>query len=355
MKKVYLDNAATTRSSGSDIVWYNPNSAYEYGRKCRDIINFSRRIVARFLNVDSSEIIFTPSASFSNSFAILGYLRKHNKKIYACSEIEHDSVRKINANGISRKIIHVDQNGFVDMEEIKKLKNCLVSIGMANSEVGTIQDIKTITSILHKHNCVVHTDITQYLPHFTVNLKDLDVDMATFSGHKLGAMRGLGVLYVKSGIELEPIVFGHQENGMVGGTENTEAIESLAFAIQNYNSNSQKHSELKRYVEFLIRDMGMRAEINGDMNCSIPSIVSIYCKSRLTGDQIVQLMDERGFMISSGSACNSYNLEPSETLMAMYNDEYRANHTIRISFGDDTTHADIKNFMETLNSLLILS
>lgn len=208
---IYLDNAATTRPKQEVIKeiehaleneWGNSSSLYGIGRSAKQIVDNSRKIIADFIGAKPSEIIFTSGACESNSMAIGGYISKKPYRLVT-TEIEHKSIINI-AKTCNTSYISVDENGQVDIEQLKNIcvsnvNDTLYSIQFANNEIGTIQDIKKISEIVRKYNGILHTDATQMIPNNPVNVKDIGIDMMSFSGQKLGATKGIGVLYVKHG------------------------------------------------------------------------------------------------------------------------------------------------------------
>ena len=349
MEVINLDKSSTAYG-------YNPNSAHNGGVETRRRIEECRVKIAECLNCKPSEIYFCPSASYANSQAVLGYLRAHPLvKQFGYSSVEHDSIRLINTGDVEKVELHVVK-GWVSAKEMISLeRGSLISVTASDSELGIIQPRKILSKIAHNHGYVIHRDLTQYFANFNIDLDVLKADMVTIGGHKLGAKVGCAILYVRDGIKLEPLVYGHQENGLIGGTENVEAIESLCNAIVSRDeAASVEHKiALKTRVQELIIDNPLidMTDING----YLPSILSLTCHSNLTSDRIVDLLSNVGIYVSAGSACNSYSLEPSRTLLSVYGDEYKATHTIRVTLSDETTFDEIEYFVNTLNTILTLN
>src|SRR5574344_1958495 len=203
----------------------------------------------------------------------------------------------------------------------------------ANNEIGTIQDIKAISDLVHRYDGILHTDATQMIPNSPVNVKDLGIDMISFSGQKLGATKGIGVLYVKNGIELAPIIYGSQENSRRGGTENVPYIAGLAKAIETIYCPT---SEIRDYF---LEKLGSKLDdiyVVGDMEQRLNNNLSI-CFKGMEAESPLLLLDNKEIYVSSGSACNSASLSPSYVLSAIGMKEPDINGVVRFSFGEDTT------------------
>lgn len=342
---IYLDNAATTKPKQEVIKeieyvleyeWGNPSSLYGIGRSAKQIVDDSRKIVADFIGAKPSEIIFTSGACESNSMAIGGYINQNCTKLVTTT-IEHKSIVNI-ADTCSTDYVNVDGNGHVDMEQLENIcksnvNGTLYSIQFANNEIGTIQDIKEISEIVHRYGGILHTDATQMIPNSPVNVKDLGINMMSFSGQKLGATKGIGVLYVRNGIELEPIIYGSQENSRRGGTENVPYIAGLAKAIETiYYPTSEIRDYFFKKIQSDIDDI----YVVGDMEHRLNNNLSI-CFKGIEAEALLLLLDNKDIYVSSGSACNSKSIESSYVLNAinMKLDDIRS--VIRFSFGEDTT------------------
>lgn len=263
--KVYLDNAATTPLSSSvkDYVvslldcFYNPSSTYDDGKKSKRIIEEARSNVAKFINADSDEIIFTSGGSASNTLAIKGCYEENNCCVFY-SSIAHKSMLKCAEATYGSQKIYVDKDGKIYtfiLEDM--LKYCdtkpFVVIDYANSEIGTIQNVKEIIKLTHSYDGIVYLDCTGSISSIPIDVKELDVDMIGFSGHKIHALKGCGVLYKKKNLKLSPLIYGEQESGLFGGTENFLGIATIGKAIENYD---YKHisSKNRDYVWNYIKD-----------------------------------------------------------------------------------------------------
>lgn len=364
--KIYLDNSATSKpkkevlETAIDVMknnWLNPNSIYERGFESRKIIENVREIVAKKINAEPEEIIFCPSASAANTLAIKGYCEKNNQKEFSISKIEHSSIFDVEIKGIKKNFIGCNSDGIINSVELYNIKNQLVSISAANSEIGTVQNIDILSNILHKNGCVFHSDLTQYIPYFNVDVKSMGVDMATFSAHKFGGLRGCGVLYVRKGIELSPLVFGHQENGLVGGTENVISIASMGKAIEMLDySKVNNLVGLRNYAMEKILKIDKNIFINGNLFNRIPCNINITIPNiNITSQQIVNICDENGFEISAGSACNAYSPTPSHVLKAIGLNNYDANRSVRITLSENNTFEEIDKFIFCLKTIISMN
>lgn len=337
---MYLDNAATTPLSpqvkqaimSTLDNYYNPSSVYQNGKNVRKLIEANREKVATFINADSDDIYFTSSGSASNTLAIKGYLT--NGYIYY-SPIAHKSVIKC-VKSLHNPIckIPINKDGLFDLEKLEMqlsaIQNSFVIVDYANSEIGTVQNIKELSAIVHRHNGVIYVDCTGSIPTIPLDVKELNIDMAGFSAHKLGALKGCGVLYKAKNLKLEPLVYGNQENGLFGGTENVLGIVSLGTAIENYNYSSVT-SYQRDYVLAYFKKNISDCYLVGSESYRLPNNLYL-CIKNINGSQLMALLDIYGIQVSTGSACNNYSSEPSNVLTAINLKSADLLSCIRISF-----------------------
>lgn len=348
-KKIYLDNAALKKPKQQIIEyvfnilsnqWYNPNSSYENGMDSKRIIYNTKNIISNEINCKPNEIIFCSCGSEANSLATCGYIRKHNKDHFVTSTIEHSSISE---NPYSKKLITVDEYGFFNYDDIKKTHNTLVSLQMANSEIGTIQNMKEIVGILHENNCIVHTDAVAAFGKLKIDVRDLDVDMLTATGQKIGGILGASFLYKKENIELEPLIFGH--NTLRGGTPNVAAIASLSKALQsiNYSSISSANRDyVYNYIANNISNSYLVGALIGERRLSH----NLYmCFKGIQGDALMTLLDMNDIQVSTGSACMSGSLQPSTTLTAIGMNKEDIHSCIRLSFGNENLSKEELNYV----------
>lgn len=350
---IFLDNASTTPLS-EDVKKYiisilddygNPSSRYSLGDTSKYIINQARNNVAKFINGELGNIIFTSSGSASNTLAIKGYVQKHN----CCtlfSPIAHKSILKC-VESCNNYIypLTVSSDGTIDVCELDLLlkflkKEAFVIIDYANSEIGTIQDVKAIVDTVHKYGGTIMIDCTGSIPSIPLDIKLLDADIITFSGHKLHALKGVGVLYKKPNIELESLVYGSQENGLFAGTENVLGIASLGKSVESYDYNSIS-SEGRDYVyNYIINNIKDCYLVGTPLGVRLPH--NLYmCFKGVTGESLMTLMDLNGIQISTGSACNNYSLTPSTILTAIGMKEKDINSCVRLTFRGDETKEEL--------------
>lgn len=361
----YYDNAATTPLT-SEMKEYltcmlsdfgNPSSTHSEGNKVRGLIEEVREKVAKFVKADSGEnIYFTSSGSASNTLGIQGYALK-NKCSILYSPTSHKSILKTINNlvsfyGIRAVELKVDRHGNIDTECLyrgfKQVNgDILVVIEYANSEIGTIQDVKTISDIVHEYNGKLFVDCTGSISSIPLDVVDLNVDMAAFSAHKIGALKGVGVLYKKSDIVISPLVFGGQEQGLFAGTENVLGILSLGKAIDLIDYS--KTSRSRDFVWNKVRDVGniylVGAPIDGNR-----LVNNLYvCVKGTRGSEIAALMDDiYNIQISTGSACNNGSLMPSSTSLSIGLSEEEANSCVRVTFSGNETEDELKELCKGL-------
>ena len=363
---IYLDNAATTsvlpevKQAVIDMiqndVYGNPSSSYEFGLQSKRIIEQARIEVAELINADADEIFFTPSATFANNMAIQGYMKNYNECYnFAMSNIEHSSILDIEIKGKYKHIEKCNSEGFLTPEQFDHYKGCLISCQGANNEIGSIQPIKDICNTVRKNGNTFHSDITQLLPYQKIDVKDLNLDFASFSGHKFGALKGVGVLYKRKGIELSPVVYGTQEQGLSPGTENIYGICSIGVAAKLLNYDNIK--ELKNKRKYLLDKLLSIDDItlNGtqDLNKRLPNNINICVHNcMLDSQQLISVLDLMGYQVSAGSACHSGSASLSHVLKAIGINDNDIKHSLRITIGDNTYeeldkfYNDFKNIVE---------
>ena len=358
---VNLDHASTSPLSKSVLgrldelyaIYYNPSAAYEVGAYNMKIIENVREKVAKSINAEPEEIIFTSSGSEANALAIDGYIKANldinNQILVYCSEIEHTSILKNpNINGF----IKVNSDGIIEISE-ENINGSLISCQMCNNEIGTYQPIKYFSDIIHKNNGIIHCDCTQAYGKVPIDVKYLDIDMASFSGHKIGSVRGVGFLYIKKGIKIDPIIYGEQENGLRGGTYNDFAIKTLGLAIDDidYKENDVLRARRNFLVNKLFEIEGVH--VNGGMIDRSASNINIRIDNiSIDSQQLVALLDDAGFLVSAGSACHSGDLTPSHVLKAIGLTDKEARSSIRITIGIENSVRELEDFVNALNIII---
>lgn len=355
---IYLDYAATTPIL-PDVKEYvinifdsfgNPSSNHSIGQKSKGIIDSSRRTVSEFINGISKNVYFTSSGSASNTLAIKGYCSIHNAQIIY-SPLLHKSAIKCIETYKNRSALKVDIDGLIDIDDLKNKLSCCAStpfvvVDYANSEIGTIQNVEEIISLTKSFGGVVYLDCTGSISTISLDVKNLQVDMCGFSGHKIGALKGCGVLYKKDNIKLEPIIYGSQENGLFGGTENILGVASLKKAIE-YFDYSKVNSSCRDYVYNTLINFVPDCYLVGSLNNRLPH--NLYmCFRRVSGESLMMLLDTYGIQVSTGSACNSGNMYPSHTLSAIGIDKNDIDCCIRMSFSGSESKDELNFVCDTI-------
>lgn len=339
---IYLDNAATTPLSDNTKKYIislldefgNPSSKHTMGNNAKLIVDNARKSVAKFINAQSDEIYFTSSGSASNTLAIKGYLSKNDCDILY-SPIVHKSIIKcLNSCTQKKTIIPVDSNGILKIEELERLclysKKPFVIVDYVNSETGMIQDLKSIIGIVHFYGGVVYIDCTAAISTLPLDVKKYDIDMCGFAGHKIGALKGIGVFFKKNVIDIEPIIYGVQESGFVGGTENILGIGSLGFVVSNYNYSSVSGFARDYVYQFIVENISDTYLI-GTIDRRIPHNLYI-CFKGINSEALMLLLDMNEIYVSSGSACNSVQVNYSNVLEAIGIPEEDRYSCIRMTF-----------------------
>lgn len=359
--EVYLDNAST-RPLSEHIKQYitsllddygNPSSLHSVGKKMKNIIQSSRESVAKFINAPSpNDIYFTPGGSASNTLAIKGYVDKYECKVLY-SPIAHKSIIKCVENFQDHPYpISVDENGFIDIKDFELAclmnRGSLVVIDYANSEIGCIQKVKELIDLAHFYHCIVYLDCTGSIPTIPLDVTYLDVDMAGFSAHKLGGLKGCGVLYKKPSIQLEPLIYGAQEQGLIGGTENTLGIAVLGEIVKNYNYSHVSYSN-REYVYSYIKDNIPESYLVGSINNRLPYNLYV-CFKGIDGESLLYILDMNGVYVSTGSACNSKSYEESASLRAIGFNEDDIRSCIRMTFTGEETKDELDYICHTLKN-----
>lgn len=352
--EVYLDNAATTKLSDSMKeylcsildVFGNPSSLYSEGRKAKELIKYVKESVAKFINADSKDIYFTSGGSANNTLAVKGFFQKSDCTIFY-SPIAHKSILKCVESYHNSIPLKLNKEGLINIHDLEEyLDVCIntpfVVIDHANSEIGTVQNIEEIIKIVHLYNGIVYLDCTGSIPTIPIDVKKLNVDMLGFSGHKIHALKGCGVLYKKENIELEPLIYGSQEQGLIGGTENALGIASLGKAIENYDYSSISSTNRDYVYEYITKNIPDSYLVGASIESGNRLPHNLYmCFRGVEGESLMILLDMNGIQVSTGSACTSGDLTPSTTLSAIGMDEQDIHSCIRLSFSGEETQEEL--------------
>ena len=374
MKNIYFDNAATTKLDDEvlkEMLPYlkdnygNPSSIYKLGREARKAIEDSREKIAKVLNFKANEIYFTAGGSESDNTAIKG-IAKANKKRgnhIITSKIEHPAVletcKQLEKEGFEITYISVDEKGIVDLEELKKSikpTTILITIMFANNEIGTIQPIEEIGKIAKGNNIYFHTDSVQAFGSIKIDVQKLNIDSLSLSGHKFYGPKGVGALYVKTGVPFEKFISGgHQERNKRAGTENVAGIvgigKAIELAYENLDEYNKKIKELRDYYVKQVEEKIPYIKINGDMEKRLPGNSNISFRF-IEGEGLLLNLDLKGICASSGSACTSGSLDPSHVLLAIGLPHEIAHGSLRVSIGKYNTKEEIDYLIENLMEIV---
>ncbi len=371
---IYADNAATTKMSDTAVntmislmkeTWGNPSSLYEHGQKAKEVLEEAREKVASVIGADPREIIFTSGGSEADTQAIrsaaeLG--KKAGKMHIISSAFEHHAVlhtlERLKEEGYEITLLDVHENGIVlpeEVEEAIRQDTCLVTIMTANNEIGTIQPIREIGRICREKKVLFHTDAVQAISHIPVDVNLDNIDMLSASAHKFHGPKGVGFLYARKGIRLRNLIEGGaQEKGKRAGTENVPGIAAMAEAlIEEYSKMDQNAGDLIRMRDRIIRGLAKipHSALNGDPVHRLPGNVN-FCFEGIEGESLLLLLDDKGILASSGSACTSGSLDPSHVLLAIGRVHDVAHGSLRLSIGEDLTEEEADYIIRTVTEVV---
>lgn len=367
---IYLDNAGTTKLSSRakqamlpffDEIFGNASSLHSAGQIAKEHLEQARAQIAHAINADSNEIYFTSGGTESDNWAIstackFGALK--GKKHIITSAIEHHAVlhtlEEYKKQGFSVTYLPVYENGIVRVDDLKNAitdNTCLITIMFANNEIGTIQPIKEMAKVAQQHNIIFHTDAVQAVGHVNINVKDLGVNMLSFSGHKFHGPKGVGALYVKKGTPLFNFVHGGaQESTKRAGTENLAGIVGMATALtESVQELENSTIQIKNLRDMLFDGLSQipHSKINGDLQNRLANNFNM-CFEGIEGESLLLLLDDSGICASSGSACTSGSLDPSHVLLALGLPHEVAHGSLRLTLSKFTTKEEIeKTIQET--------
>ena len=361
-----MDNAASTMPSDEVIeclkdnieVYGNPSSLHNEGEKAHKLITNTTESISKIFNCDRNEIYYTSGATMSNNLFIQGFLRAHKDAKLIISTIEHNDIIEL-ADYIDREKgvksvyrIPVDSYGSLNIECLSKLLDefdgdcVLCCIQGANGECGTIQDIQKISEVVHSHkNMYLFSDMTQYIPYYSLDVRQVNLDGMSMSGQKIHCIKGTGLLYIKDGVKIDPLIFGEQ--GLIGGTENVLGIACLGVALENINYNIDDLICKRNYFTNKIH-----ADIVGSLDNRLPN--NIYVKCNINADSMVIFLNEFDICASAGSACSSKDSNPSHVLKAMGYSDDDAKRCVRFSIDNNITIKDIDYVINIFEQLSII-
>ncbi len=370
-RKVYMDHSATTFVDGSVLErmlpffsekYGNPNSVHAWGREVRASVEEARSSVARLINAEPREILFTGGGSEADNLAIKGVAEALSEKgrHVVTTAIEHhavlDTVKWLGKHGYDVTILPVDGNGLVDIEVFRNAlrpDTILATVMAANNEVGTIQPIREMGKVCRERGILFHTDGVQAAGHIPLDVKDLPIDLMTMAAHKMYGPKGVGALFVRKGVRILPLVHGGgQEFGLRSGTENTAGLVGFGAAAElAMRRMAAGEIEVERRLrDRLIEGVLSRIEdvtLTGHRTLRLPFHAS-FCIRYIEGEAMLLRLDFAGIGASSGSACTSGSLEPSYVLLAMGLDHATAHGSLRLTLGKETSEGDIDYILETL-------
>jgi cysteine desulfurase len=362
-RQIFLDNASTTPlakevSKGVllDLECYgNPSSKHFLGEMARKKIELCRREIAEKIHCNPEEIFFTSGGTEGNNMILKGLASRNSPKRHILvSSIEHSSVLEtsnyLEGEGFTVERIPVDGEGIVRLERLNAMireDTLLVSVMHINNEVGTIQPIEEIAKMCRGKGVYFHSDMVQSLGKLELNLRKIDLDFASFSGHKINALKGTGFVFIRRGTELVPLIHGgHQEDGRRSGTENFLGILSLARAIKLRREKEAIRKKRDRILKEILQIPGTR--VNGSLKKRVYNNINVSFYG-IEGESLMTLLSQEGICVSTGSACSSYRLAESHVLKAMEVESLYINGSIRITLGD-ISEAELKYFVRVLRN-----
>ena len=374
MKIRYFDNAATTPVREEvvkemlpffGVEYGNASVMYSLGRNAKKAMKRARERVARAINADINEIYFTSCGSESDNLAIKGFAYENKSKgnHIITSKIEHhavlDSCKTLEKQGFKVTYLNVDDKGKINLEElVNSITNqtILITIMFANNEIGTIEPIEEIAKIAKEKNIVFHTDAVQAIGNVKIDVKQMNIDMLSLSGHKFYAPKGVGALYVKNGINFKKLQDGgEQEYNKRAGTENVAEIVGLGKAIEliynDYDEYNKKLITLRNHYIDRVKNEISNCKVNGDLINRLPGNANVSFKN-VNGSELLFELDKYGICASAGSACSTSNPAPSHVLTAIGLDKNYIGGTLRVSFGRDNTMEDVDFLVNRLKEFV---
>ena len=374
MKRIYMDNAATTRVTEPVAqammpylteVFGNPSSVHAFGRDARRALDNARAQVAAALNAKPNEIYFTGCGTESDNWAVRGtaYALKNKGNHIITTAIEHHAVlhtcEQLEKEGFRVTYLPVDEDGLISLDELKAAitpETILITVMTANNEIGTIQPIKEIGAIAKEKGIRFHTDAVQAIGSVRMDVKEMNIDMLSISGHKFHAPKGVGVLYVRNGVRLERLIQGGaQERTQRAGTENLASIVALGKAIELANANIEEHNKKltamrDRLIDGILSTIP-ETRLNGHRTQRLPGNVNVSVRY-IEGEALLLSLDLKGIAASSGSACTSGSLDPSHVLLAIGLPHEIAHGSLRLSLSEENTMEEVETVITTLKEIV---
>ncbi len=376
MKTIYLDNAASTKMDDAaievmtnfmrnDYAVASSQFSHRPGILVKDALDNSRLTVAKAIGAKEDEIVFTSGGTEANNLALFGTAKAFSgkKNHLITTKIEHssvkDSVAELARNGIKVTYLDVNNEGFIDLDQLNDAinddKTFLVSVQFANQEVGTVQNIEEIGKICRSHNVLLHTDSALSFPSIPLDVRKLNIDLATFSAHKMHGPKGAGALYIRNKTPIKKIMMGgFNEFNLRGGTENVPAIVGFAESIRRFDKKDvEKVQDLRNKLWTSINESIEDVHINGPADFSKRLAGNLNCSfDRVEGESIVLHLDMNGISVITGSACFSRSLEPSYVMMSLGFSHERAHSSVRYSFSKFNNEDEIKPVAEATKKVI---
>ena len=373
-KKIYLDNAATTKTRPEVVeamlpyfndLYGNPSSVYEFATQNKKAVDEARGIIANVLGAEISEIYFTGSGTEADNWALKAtvdaYAGKGNHII--TSKIEHHAIlhtcEYLQKHGVEVTYVDVDENGIIKLDQLEKAirpTTILISVMFANNEIGTIQPIKEIGAIAKKHNILFHTDAVQAFGQLEIDVNDMGIDMLSASAHKLHGPKGIGFLYIRKGVKIRSFIHGGgQERQRRAGTENVPGIVGFGKAVEIAAATRKERTE----KESRLRDLLMKrvleeipfVRVNGDKGRRLPNNVN-FSFQFIEGESLLIMLDMNNICGSSGSACTSGSLDPSHVLLAIGLPHEIAHGSLRLTVSDEITEEEIHYTVDKIKEIV---
>ena len=372
--RIYLDNAATTRTA-QEVVdamlpyftesYGNPSSIYELGQRSKEAITNAREEIARVIGAKTEEIYFTGGGSEADNWAIKAayeaYKNKGNHII--TTKIEHHAVlhtcQYLEKQGARVTYLDVDENGLVDLDQLQKAitpETILITIMFANNEIGTIEPVKEIGMIAREHGILFHTDAVQAFGQVPIDVDEMNIDMLSSSAHKINGPKGIGCLYIRKGVKIRSFVHGGaQERKRRAGTENVPGIVGYGvaarMAAETMEERTKKERELRDYFIRRVLEEVPYVRLNGDPVKRLPNNAN-FSFQFIEGESLLIMLDMKGIAGSSGSACTSGSLDPSHVLLAIGLPHEIAHGSLRLTLGADTTKEDLDYTLEQIKEIV---
>ena len=373
-KVIYLDNAATTKTRPEVVeamlpyfteLYGNPSSVYGFASQNKEAVTVAREQIAKALNAPTQDIYFTAGGSESDNWALKAAMEAYKDKgnHLITTKIEHHAIlhtcEYLEKNGCEVTYLDVDENGVVDLEQLKrsiKPTTVLISIMYANNEIGTIQPVKEIGQIAKEHGVLFHTDAVQAFGQIPMDVVAENIDMLSASGHKLNGPKGIGFLYIRKGLKLRSLIHGGgQERKRRAGTENVPGIvgfgKAVELALAGMEDKIKKETELRDYMIDRVLTEIPYVRLNGHRTLRLPNNAN-FSFQFIEGESLLIMLDMKGICASSGSACTSGSLDPSHVLLAIGLPHEIAHGSLRLTLSEETTKEEIDYTIDQLKAIV---